>query len=129
MKNHPAMIAFSPHSTKLFAQLFCHRFKHCCVLFPARRGEYILIQIGIDGVRLIQIGAREIKIMKSKGWAFVEIKDKKEKKTNYKTNLTILFSFFPFISLLTCVGFAKRALGIRAPFIWTPDALYKVLST
>ena len=121
MKNRKPMVAFSPHSTKLFARLFCRKFKHCCVLFPAPGGEYTLVQIGIDGIRLVPVAAREIKIMKRKGWDFVNVgaggnaPDKRA-------------GFHPPLQFLTCVGFAKRALNIRAPFIWTPDQLFRRLA-
>jgi hypothetical protein len=89
-------------------------------MFPGGADGYILVQVGIDGVRLIPIGAREIRIMKKNGWVFIEARGNAP--FHWAQNITSL-------QLLTCVGFAKRATGIRDPFIWTPDGLYEKICT
>ena len=38
----------------------------------------------------------------------------------------LIFLCLPF-TCLTCVSFAKRALNIRNPFIWTPDQLFRFI--
>lgn len=113
MKKNDIVVAFTHNSNKKTARVFCRRFRHCCVLFPAGNGGFTLVQIGLNGVRLIPVGPREIKIMKKQGWKFA--------KTQIKPCESYSFNF------LTCVGFAKRALGIRNLFIWTPDQLYNKL--
>ena len=125
------IIAFSPHSTRPLARLFCRRFRHCCVLFPACGGEYTLVQIGVDGVRLVPVGRREIRIMKNKGWKFVGARANApfcwaQTRVPTQSKIAVGGHIAP-LQLLTCVGFAKRALGIRNPFIWTPDGLYRRL--
>jgi len=111
------IVAFCPHSRKPATRLLCRRFRHCCVLFPSDGKKYTLVQIGADGVRLCIIGPREIRIMKKSGWKFVGGRFPRPG------------GGAPPLQLLTCVGFAKRALGIRAPFVWTPDGLYKQLTS
>ncbi|MCL2538411.1 MAG: hypothetical protein FWF34_01145 [Alphaproteobacteria bacterium] len=113
--NKNIIIAFTRNTNKKSAQIFCRNFRHCCVLLPSSK-KYILVQIGIDGVRLIPVGAREMNAMKKNGWVFVGA-------NNYLPQ-SMAKKLSP-LQLLTCVGFAKRALGIRNPFILTPDQLYK----
>lgn len=121
------LIGFSQKTSKTLARIFCRHFRHCIVLFPAdtvmgmtARGTYILIQIGTDGVRLIQVGTPEIRKLKSAGWTFLAIPS--------DTHVPQLKHHWARPGLLTCVGFAKRALGIKNPFIWTPDQLYRYLN-
>ena len=140
MSHSNLLIAFTRRSNKFWARVFCRHFRHCVVLFPAcdaiphLRGlpdsavKYILVQIGIDGIRLFAVDARAMRRMKRAGWVFVEIKNGKLKMKNERlkigTHKIFNFQFLTF-NFLSCVGFAKRAIGIRALFIWTPDKLYK----
>ena len=113
MKNK-LIIAFTTSTTKLWPRIFCRHFRHCCVLFPETRDRFILVQIGSDGVRAMRVDARGLHRMKKNGWVLVKVKMVK--------NFGPRFLAFNFLS---CVGFAKRAIGMRNPFIWTPDQLYK----
>ncbi|MDR2412964.1 MAG: hypothetical protein LBD50_02005 [Rickettsiales bacterium] len=110
------LIGFTSKSSKILPRILCKNFRHCIVLFNNRRRGYILAQIALDGVRLVPIGAHEIKKLQSAGWIFVKSNPKKSRGRPMVPNF------------LTCVGFAKRALGINKPFIWTPDQLYKYLN-
>ena len=109
------IIAFTNKTSKIIPRIFCRRFRHCCVIFDAGR-QKILVQIGIDGVRLIPVSPAAVARMQRNGWTMVEIKNNPDRPT---------INRIPHINILTCVGFAKRAAGIRNPFIWTPDGLYK----
>jgi len=137
MKKQNIIIAFTRNTNKKSAKIFCRNFRHCCVLFPFKsnnknavlhcehkKSQFILIQIGIDGVRIVHIGPREIKTMKQNGWVFVNVGANIIcPKYNRGFAATGQIIFAP--TILTCVGFAKRCLGIRNPFIWTPDGLYR----
>ena len=112
------IIGFTNKTSKILPQIFCRNFRHCVVLFPTRiRTSHYLAQVGVDGIRLIRIDSLGIKKLQSAGWIFIN-PGKQPVKSKY---------YLPTINLLTCVGFAKRALGIRNPFIWTPDQLYRYL--
>ncbi len=108
------IIGFSKKSSSFFTNLFCKNFKHCIVILPKNRYEYTLLQIGTDGIRSLDIHKSDIEKLEKIGWEFIKIY---HPKTNVKTG----------IMLLTCVGFAKKALGIYQPLIWRPDGLYKYL--
>lgn len=110
MKPNKVIIAFTARSNKFWARAFCKNFRHCCIIFETGH-KHLLIQIAVDGVRVIPISPQTLTRMQQDGWTMV--------KTTTKTNRQV----YP--QILTCVGFAKRALGIRAPFIWTPDGLYR----
>lgn len=131
------IIAFTHKTSKRLARILCRRFRHCCVIFDAGR-QKILVQIGIDGVRLIPVDAAAMRRMRQTGWVMVKVRNKEKgirnktglcrRKQLFPTALTKTYSLFliPF-SFLTCVGFAKRAMGTKNPFIWTPDGLYREL--
>ncbi|MDR1207670.1 MAG: hypothetical protein LBK26_04635 [Rickettsiales bacterium] len=114
--NNNIIIAFIHKTNKFWARIFCRNFRHCCVIFTMRADgvlQNVLVQIGGDGVRLIPVGMRELQRMKRQGWKFV----------NMGVRGNAPRAAAP--QFLSCVGFAKRALGIRNPFVWTPDQLYK----
>lgn len=100
-------------TSAVMPQFFCAIFRHCAVVI-----DETLIQIGTDGVRLFKCGPRQIAMLESAGWVFLQCAIDNEQLTIGHGRLQIL----------TCVGFAKRAIGIRAPFIWTPDQLFRFLS-
>ena len=70
-----------------------------------------MLQAGCGRVNFIPLQKRDLKILEKNGWVFLEQKC-------YFNNYALP---------LTCVSFAKRALGIRAPFVWTPYQLFKHL--
>ncbi|MBN1324903.1 MAG: hypothetical protein JW974_01670 [Alphaproteobacteria bacterium] len=108
------IIGFSKKTSKTLSKIFCRNFRHCVVIFQNKKNDNILIQVASDGIRLINIKPSGIEKLISAGWEFIEIN--KINKTIFKTP-----------TLLTCVGFAKHALGINNPFMWTPDQLYRHL--
>jgi len=96
-------------------------FRHCVVVIDGH-----LIQIATDGVKVFRLGAREIRRLERAGWIFIEcgmLKLESEISAYGKIQL----SSFNIPQFLTCVGFAKRAVGIRAPFVLTPDQLFRFL--
>lgn len=108
------IIAFAPKSSRILPNLFCKRFKHCAVVVPNSNGFILYQFITRKHIEKIQIKPRDIKILGQYGWHFVYVP-------------CALHKPFPPKSL-TCVNMAKYALGIRAPFIQTPRALYNAIN-
>ena len=121
------IIAFTEKTTKFLPRIFCRRFRHCCVLFPFAGNKYALVQIGIDGVRVIPVDARAIRRLERAGWVIVRSKSAGQRAQVKRCDVMHQCPV-PSAQFLTCVGFAKRTLGIRDPFIWTPDGLYRHLT-
>lgn len=113
MKHTNIIIAFSTRTRKGSARLFCRKFKHCCVIFNTDRGHF-LVQVAADGVRLFPLAARGFRLLEQDGWVCV------------RTGIRPTRQFGP--QFLSCVGFAKRVIGLRDPFVWTPDQLYRRIS-
>ena len=106
------IIAFAPKSSKVLPNIFCKKFKHCAVIL--RKGnEFTMYQFVMHRhVEQIALRQRDIGILCAYGWHFVYIPR------------DIKHDFDP-DSSWTCVGMTKHAIGICAPWILTPYALYK----
>jgi hypothetical protein len=104
------MMGFTRETSAIWPKFFCAVFRHCAVVMDGA-----LIQIGTNGVRLFRAGPREIGKLEAAGWVFVKCARGNE------AGCGLIFN----CSFLTCVGFAKRVLGIADPFVWTPDQLYE----
>lgn len=111
--NNKLLIGFTTKTSAKWPKFFCPLFKHCVVI-----DDGILIQVGTDRIKTFRVGKKEIKKLEENGWVFVRIQSIGHKVQNTK------YGF----QLLTCVGFAKRVIGIRSPFILTPDQLYRQLT-
>ena len=130
------IIAFTTNTSKRISRILCRHFRHCVVIFEQEPGTYILAQIGIDGVRLIPLKTRDLNKLKFAGWELLDINlacgtadhntTINRTATNHNDDHKTARPHHC-ITLLTCVGFAKRALSIQNPFIWTPDQLYRYL--
>ncbi|MBQ6736096.1 MAG: hypothetical protein IJQ90_01250 [Alphaproteobacteria bacterium] len=108
------IIAFAPKSSKILPNIFCNHFKHCAVLLRDEKG-FIMYQFSSHkNVAEIFIRTRDIRILGRYGWRFVYV----------PCDIDSLFNPY---RAWTCVGMAKRAIGMHAPFIQTPDALYRKL--
>ena len=105
-------MGFTTSGPTRLSGFFCAGFKHVAVVVDG-----IFVQIGADGIRMFQCGPREIKRLETAGWTFVGVLGGRASGAGF---------FIP--QFLTCVGFAKRALGIHAPFVWTPDQLFRYLA-
>ncbi|MDR0319390.1 MAG: hypothetical protein LBH81_01480 [Rickettsiales bacterium] len=108
------LIGFTPNTRRRLVRVFCRKYRHCAVVDLE---NMILIQIGIDGVRLVRIDAGGLGRLAAHGWVFVLAKPRRSPKGGGGAQFNIL----------NCVGFAKRCLGIRNPFILTPLDLYRHL--
>lgn len=108
------IIAFAPKSSKCLPNIFCKNFKHCAVLVRAHKG-FIMYQFSSHkNVSKIVIHTRDIRILCLHGWRFIYIPCE-------------INPYFDPGASWTCVNMAKYAIGMRAPFVQTPDALYKKL--
>jgi hypothetical protein len=107
------IIAFAPKSSKFLPNVFCKKFKHCAVIVPETSGFTMYQFITTKNIAKIPITARDIKILGIHGWRFVYIPCE-------------LHRPFP-PRKLTCVNMAKYAIRLHAPFVLTPDALYKTI--
>ena len=108
------IIAFAPKSGKILPNIFCKNFKHCAVLVRDKRGFTMYQFYKHNNVTEIFIHTRDIRILGTYGWRFVYIPQNINPHFNPR-------------DAWTCVGMAKRAIGMQAPFIQTPDALYRNL--
>lgn len=108
------LIGFTHNTRKMLPRIFCRKFRHCAIILEQKdiKYKYIMLQVGFGRVHFIPLQKRDLKILEKNGWVFLE-----QKCYSYKYKLS-----------LTCVSFAKRALGIRAPFVWTPYQLFKHLT-
>ena len=105
------IIAFAPKSSKILPNIFCKNFKHFAVI-AKDKNEFLLYQfVSRNHIDTVKIKSRDITVLGAHGWRFVYI----------PRNLPYVFP----IKTWTCVALAKYAIGINAPFVQTPDALYK----
>ena len=108
------IIGFAKKSSKILPNIFCRKFKHCAVI--ARNGKNFIMHqfISRNHVEQIRIGTRNIKMLQKYGWCFVYVP-------------CDLPRSFP-RKYWTCVNMAKHAIKMHAPFIQTPDALYRAIA-
>ncbi len=105
------IIAFAQSTSKILPRIFCRHFYHCAVIVP-RGDELVMYQFMRPGrVTCIYLRDRDIRTLRRHGWRFIYMDG-------------TLPSDYNAARCHTCVGAAKRALRIRAPFIQTPYALY-----
>ncbi|MBO7656299.1 MAG: hypothetical protein J6S80_01055 [Alphaproteobacteria bacterium] len=108
------IIAFAPKSSKILPNIFCRKFKHCAVLVRNKHGFTMYQFSSHKNITEMLIRTRDIRILGSYGWFFVYLP------CDIKQNFNPRAAW-------TCVDMAKRAIGMYAPFVQTPDALYKKL--
>lgn len=108
------IIAFAPKSSKVLPNIFCKKFKHCAVIVPSGKDFTMYQFITHKRTEQIALRQRDIRILAAHGWQFIYIP--RDVKYDFNPNLS-----------WTCVGLAKCALGIHAPWILTPYALYKYI--
>ena len=108
------IIAFSPKSSKFLPNIFCKNFKHCAVI--VRDGKnFILYQfVSRHNIEQIHLRQRDIKILQQHGWHFIYLPCELAHNFPRKT--------------WTCVNMAKDAIKMHAPFVQTPDTLYRAIS-
>ena len=108
------IIGFTKKSSKILPNILCKNFRHCAVIVRRRAG-FILYQFVSHGhIEKIVLRARDMKMLRKYGWCFVYVPCDLPRNFPQKN--------------WTCVNMAKDAIKMRAPFIQTPDALYRALS-
>lgn len=108
-------IGFSTRTHKIFARVFCKKFKHCAPVVIHKNTCEIYQFTNPHEINIIHIQKRDIKILEQYGWKFV--------KYDIKT--------VPYISkthAITCVQFTKKFCGIKQSDIQTPDALLRYIT-
>ncbi|MDR0967284.1 MAG: hypothetical protein LBL75_00400 [Rickettsiales bacterium] len=112
------IIGFTHSGRSIPARLFCRRFRHCAIIIKVQisdcKYDYVMFVVGGGRVSPVFLRARDLKILVSYGWVFVNVPS-----AGFKVQMLSVRS------PRSCVSFAKRALGIRAPFVITPEGLYK----
>ena len=109
------IVAFSTRTSKILPRILCRRMRHVALISPngGVGGGLVLYQFVRPGhIVPIPIKSRDLTVLSRHGWRFV-----------YLAGADMRPAYG-----LTCVGYAKRAAKIRAPWIFTPDALYKYLT-
>ena len=106
-------IAFSKKTHKIYARLFCKRFRHCAPIIKTRTGFILYQFVNRNNIVPLKIKSRDLEILKNHGWIFVPYKT--HKKTTLSTNP------------ITCVQFTKKICHIKNWKIQTPDQLFKFI--
>lgn len=110
------IVAFSPNTSKIIPRILCRAPRHCApIIYHANR--FIMLQfVQRDYIAHIATSMRGIRLLHAAGWRFFTIKR------------NVPFDLMQNrISAKTCVDLTLRIIGIHAPFIWTPRALYRYL--
>jgi hypothetical protein len=91
---------------------------------PGSKRRYLFIHKVKTGVHIMEISSRDLKILEKNGWVFVET----QYNANHLNSDPGLRRGDGTLNSVSCVVMARRALGIRNPFIFTPDQLYRYLT-
>ena len=106
------IIAFAPRTSKLLPRILCRRFKHTAPII-VQKNKLVMYQfVSRTQIAKIPLQMRDIKILGMYGWDFITLHIRPQnapKNTHART----------------CVQMTKHIIGLRAPFIQTPYALYK----
>ena len=111
------IIGFAKNTSKLLPRIFCRSPRHCAPIVRVRKNQYIMYQFVRRGtIAQISLNSRAIRILGAHGWQFVSVKSTPPR--NFMRRARHAHS---------CVALCKYAIGIYAPLIQTPQALYKNL--
>lgn len=120
-KGYIMLIGFTHNTSKILPKIFCRRFRHCAIIQSSKckvqsANMFAMYQfVRYKKIVAIPISMAGLKVLKKHGWVFIKI--------NQKLNFELCN-----LNFVSCVGMVKRALGIRNPFIQTPDALYRYIT-
>lgn len=109
------IIGFTSKTSKILPHVLCRKWRHCApILTCPNDGTMIMYQFVRRGkIAQIKLHLRDIKLLHAAGWRFIYLP------ITPQSNFTH--------GAWTCVDMTKRAIGISAPFVKTPNALYKKL--
>lgn len=111
------IIGFATNTSKILPRILCRHFRHAAPIAPTKNPKkpFIMYQyIKRRQIAKIELSPRDIKLLQNRGWRFVYIPR------------DLPHGFNP-MHAHSCVDLSKRAIGLDAPFIMRPDALYKYL--
>lgn len=108
------IIGFSTKTSKILPRILCKHFKHCAPIIKVGENFLMYQFIKHNDIKAIPITSYGLKLLKGAGWKFIKINTQPVKS-------------FKAYNAFTCVCFTKKFIGIHAPFIQTPDALYRKL--
>lgn len=108
-------IGFSTRTHKLYARIFCKKFKHCAPVVIDGNKCFLYQFVKRNNVIKIVLTQRDLLILEHYGWLFIKYNVKNAPR-NAET-----------ISSLTCVQFTKKFCRINEKRILTPDDLFKHL--
>lgn len=108
------IVGFTYKTSKFLPRIFCRKFRHVALINPMGTNLIMYQFVRHNKIVKIKLKCRDIKILAQHGWVFIFMPG------------TLVENFNKYRAF-TCVQLAKRALGIRAPYIQTPNALYKYL--
>lgn len=108
------IIGFSTKTSKILPRILCKHFKHCAPIIKVGENFLMYQFVKHNDIKAIPITSYGLKLLKGAGWKFI--------KTNLKPA-----KYPKSYNAVTCVCFTKKFIGIHAPFIQTPDALYRKL--
>jgi len=109
-------IGFSTQTHKIYARVFCKKFKHCAPVIIKNKKCYLYQFINKNNIVKIQLKPRDLLILKKHSWFFIQYNGKINIKDAIKTKPS------------TCVQFTKSACLIKNKHIITPDELLKFLT-
>lgn len=108
------IIGFSTKTSKILPRILCKHFKHCAPIIKVGENFLMYQFVKYNDIKTIPITAQGLELLKRAGWHFIKINTKPVKP-------------FKAYNAVTCVCFTKKFIRIHAPFIQTPDALYRKL--
>lgn len=113
------IIVFSENTSKILPKIFCRKFRHCAVIFRQDNNKYLMLNPSLRTLDIFILSKRDLNILKKNGWILIEINDNLENQKHHLCSIK---------HSLSCVTTVKHIVGIRKPFILTPDQLYKQLT-
>ncbi|MBQ2017775.1 MAG: hypothetical protein II208_04615 [Alphaproteobacteria bacterium] len=111
------IIGFTNKTSKILPRIFCRKFRHAAIILPDG-DRFVMYQfVRRRQIVLIQLKARDIKILIQHGWDFI------------LTEQYVITKDCAHMHVFTCVQLAKEAIGMRNIWIQTPYALYRKLKS
>lgn len=110
------IVAFSKKTSKIMPRILCRGWRHVAVITGAGcHGDMTLHQfVRRNNIAKIKLQSRDLNILRANGWRFIYIAI--DARDDIRAH-----------NAITCVGYAKRRLGIRNIRIQTPTQLYNYL--
>lgn len=109
------IIAFSTKTSKIIPKILCRHFRHVAPIV-ANGDCFIMYQfVRRANVAQIKLGRRDLSRLAAYGWKFIYVP--------YDAPPD-----FDAQRAYTCVDLTKRICRIHAPFVQTPDALWRFIS-